>query len=398
MEPAMTHLQHMQPFLRKTPFHDRLAPLCHANDWIRWMGFMAPNRFDSVQLEYFAIRNGATLFDVSPLIKYHIQGRDAARFVDHLVTRDVAKVKPMQVFYTAWCDDDGRLVEEGTLFRLAENDFLLNAALHQYAWLKETAYGFDVVIEEVTDELAGLALQGPMSRHVLKAFGVQGIESLPHFGLMETTIDGRWLRIDRAGYTGDLGYELWVEPRDALWVWDTLMRVGEPYKIAPMGSAALNIARIEAGFILVDVDYLAANYAVRPTQRESPYECGIGWTVNLKKDAYFVGKRALKREKEQNLSRHILIGLEIEGRKPAAGSFVYAGRADKKEIGLTTSAIWSPTLKKNIAYARVPQAYARPGTEMWIEIWYPKEMKIERSMVRCWAANRMFYDPPRKKA
>ena len=394
----MTHLQHMRPFLRKTPFHDRLAALSHANDWIRWMGFMAPNRFDSVQLEYFAIRNGATLFDVSPLIKYRIQGRDAARFVDHLVTRDVAKVKPMQVFYTAWCDDDGRLVEEGTLFRLAENDFLLNAALHQYAWLKETAYGFDVVIEEVTDELAGLALQGPMSRHVLKALGVQGIESLPHFSLMETTIDGRWLRIDRAGYTGDLGYELWVEPRDALWLWDTLMRVGEPYKIAPMGSATLNIARIEAGFILVDVDYLAANYAVRPTQRESPYECGIGWTVNLKKDAYFVGKRALKREKEQNLSRHVLIGLEIEGRKPAPGSFVYADRPGKKEIGLTTSAIWSPTLKKNIAYARVPQAYAKPGTEMWIEIWYPKEMKIERSMVRCWAANRMFYDPPRKKA
>jgi aminomethyltransferase len=289
-------------------------------------------------------------------------------------------------------------VEEGTLFRLAENDFILNAALHQYAWLKETAWGFDVTVEEITDDLCGLALQGPTSRQVLQALGVTGIENLPHFGILETTVDGRWMRIDRAGYTGDLGYEVWVQPGDALWLWDSLMRVGDPLKIAPMGSAALNIARIEAGFILVDVDYLAANYAVRPTQRVSPYECGIGWTVNLKKDAYFVGKRALRREKEQNLSRHILIGIEIEGRKPAPGSFLYADRPGKKEIGLTTSAIWSPTLKKNIAYARVPPAYAKPGTEMWTEIWYPKEMKIERSMVRCWAANRMFYDPPRKKA
>ncbi|HEY7687714.1 MAG TPA: aminomethyl transferase family protein, partial [Dongiaceae bacterium] len=181
----MTHLRHLQPFLRKTPFHERLSALCHANDWIRWMGFMAPNRFDSVQLEYFAIRNGATLFDISPLIKYRIQGRDAARFVDHLVTRDVTKVKPMQVFYTAWCDDDGRLVEEGTLFRLAENDFILNAALHQYAWLKETAWGFDVTVEEITDDLCGLALQGPTSRQVLQALGVTGIENLPHFGILE---------------------------------------------------------------------------------------------------------------------------------------------------------------------------------------------------------------------
>ncbi|HEX6092554.1 MAG TPA: aminomethyl transferase family protein, partial [Dongiaceae bacterium] len=159
-----------------------------------------------------------------------------------------------QVFYTAWCDDDGKLVEEGTLFRLAENDFILNAALHQYAWLKETAYGFDVTIEDMSDELCGLALQGPMSRQILQAFGVSGIDKLAHFGLMEATVDGHWLRIDRAGYTGDLGYEVWVKPQDALWLWDTLLKVGEPYKIAPMGSAALNIARIEAGFILVDVD------------------------------------------------------------------------------------------------------------------------------------------------
>jgi aminomethyltransferase len=394
----MTHLRHLTPFLRKTPFHERLAALCHANDWGRWMGFMAPNRFDSMQLEYFAIRNGAALLDVSPLLKYRIHGKDATRYVNHLVTRDVTKARPMRLFYTAWCDDDGRLVEEGTLFRLAENDFLLNAALHQYAWLKDTAYGFDVAVEDVSDEICGLALQGPTSRDVLRAFGVSGIEALPYFGILETVVDGRRLRIDRAGYTGDLGYELWVKPEDALWLWDKLLQAGDAYKIAPIGSAALNLARIEAGFILVDADYIAANHAVRPAQRQSPYECGIGWTVDLKKDAYFVGKRALRKEKTDNLSRHVLIGIEIEGRKPAPGSFLYADRAGKREIGMTTSAAWSPTLKKNIAYARLPAAYAAPGTQVWIEIWHPKELKIERSMVRCWAANRMFYDPPRKKA
>ena len=370
----------------------------HANDWIRWMGFMAPNRFDSVQLEYFAIRNGATIFDVSPLIKYRIQGRDAARYVDHLVTRDVTKVKPMQAFYTAWCDDDGKLVEEGTIFRLGENDFILNAALHQLHWLKETAYGFDVTIEDMTDELCGLSLQGPNSRQILQALGVNGIDKLAHFGIMEATWTAAGCASTAPASPAISAMRSGCKPQDALWLWDTLLKVGEPYKIAPIGSPALDIARIEAGFILVDVDYFAANYAVRPTQRKSPYEAGIGWTVNLKKDCYFVGKRALQREKAQNLSRHILIGLEIEGRKPAAGSFLYADKPGKQELGLTTSAIWSPTLKKNIAYARVPPAYAKPGTQMWTEIWYPKEMKIERSMVRCWATNRMFYDPPRKKA
>jgi aminomethyltransferase len=228
--------------------------------------------------------------------------------------------------------------------------------------------------------------------------GVQGIEKLAHFGIMETTLDGHWLRIDRAGFTGDLGYELWVKPQDAIWLWETLFRVGDPYKIAPIGSQALDMVRIEAGFILVDADYTGSHHALRPSNRMSPFEAGIGWAVGLKKDAYFVGKRALRAEKERGLSRYILVGIEIEGRKPAPGSFLYADQAGKQEIGLTTSAIWSPGLKKNIAFAKVPQSFAKPGRQMWIEIWYPKEHKIERSMVKCWTTNRMFFDPPRKKA
>jgi aminomethyltransferase len=393
----MTHVQHLQPFLRKTPFHEPMERLMHGNGWIRWMGFYAPAFFDSEQAEYFAVRNGASVYDVTPLIKYSIQGKDAARYVDYLVTRDITKVKPQQVVYTAWCDDEGKMIEEGTLFRLGPNDFIMNAALHQLHWLHESAYGFDVTIEEITDAICGLSLQGPTSREILKLLGVAGIENLPHFAIMETRIDGHWLRIDRAGYTGDLGYELWVDPKDALWLWESLFRLGEVYKIAPIGSLALDMTRIEAGFILVDADYIGAMHAVRLSQRQSPIEAGIGRAVALKKQAYFIGKRALIREKTQGLSRHILVGIEIEGRKPAPGAFLYADRAARQEIGLTTSALWSPTLKKNIAFARVPPAFANIGHEMWVEIWYQKEMKIERSMMRCQTTNRMFFDPPRKK-
>ncbi len=393
----MTHVQHLQPFLRKTPFHEPMEQLMHGNGWARWMGFYSPAFYDSEQSEYFATRTGASVYDVSPLIKYSIRGKDAARYVDYLVTRDITRVKPQQVVYTAWCDDDGKMIEEGTVFRLGPDDFILNAALHQLHWLHESAYGFDVQIEEISDQLAGLALQGPTSRDILKALGVGAIENLPHFGILETTIDGHWLRIDRAGYTGDLGYELWVKPGDALWLWETLFKLGDAYKIAPMGSRALDMTRIEAGFILVDVDYIGAMHAIRLSQRQSPIEAGIGWAVGFKKQGYFIGKRALIREKTLGLSRHILVGIEIEGRKPAPGAFLYADKAAKQEIGLTTSALWSPVLKKNIAFAQVPPAFAQLGSEMWVEIWYPKEKKIERQMMRCWTANRMFFDPPRKK-
>lgn len=394
----MTHVQHLKPFLKKTPFHHRIEPLMMGNGWIRWQGYYSPAFYESPQSEYFAVRNGAAVYDISPLIKYAIQGRDAARFANYLVTRDLTKVKSMTAAYTAWCDDDGRMIEEGTIFRLGPNDFILNAALHQLHWLSEASYGFDVEIGEISDDFCGLSLQGPTSRDILKLLGVAGIEKLAHFGIMETVVDGHWLRIDRAGFTGDLGYELWVEPADADWLWETLFRIGDPYKIAPMGSQALDMTRIEAGFLLVDADYTGAQHAVRPTSRVSPLEAGIGWAVGLKKDQYFVGKRALQKERAENLSRHILIGIEIEGRKPAPGAFVYADTAAKHELGLTTSAMWSPLLKKNIAFAKVPPRFAKPGTEMWIEIWYPKEHKIERSMVKCWATNRMFFDPLRKKA
>ncbi len=200
----------------------------------------------------------------------------------------------MQAFYTSWCQDDGMLVEEGTIFRFGENDFLLNAAKDQLHWLEQVAYGFDVHIEDISYDLAGLSLQGPQSRDVLRAFGINGIDHLPRFGILELELNGRWLRIDRAGFTGDLGYEIWTKPQDALWLWDRLFEVGRDHKIAPIGAQALEISRIEAGFILIDADYSGALHALRPSNRMSPYELGIGWTVSLNKQGYFVGKRALE--------------------------------------------------------------------------------------------------------
>jgi aminomethyltransferase len=393
----MSYLQHLAPFLRKTPFNEPIERLMHGQGWTRWMGFQSPAFFDSVQSEYFAIRHGASVFDISPLIKYSIRGREAARFIDFLITRDISKLGPGRIAYTAWCEDDGRMIEEGTLFRLGENHFILNAALHQLHWLSEAAYGFDVQIEEVTDQICGLALQGPTSRNVLAALGIAGIEALPYLTILEFTLEGHWIRIDRAGFTGDLGYEIWVEPKDAPWLWEILFRRGEPWKIAPIGSLALDMARIEAGFLLVNADYIGALHAIRPTQRVSPIEAGIGWTVGFDKKSYFVGKRALLIEKTTQDSRYLLTGLEVEGRKPAPRAILYADREARVEIGATTSALWSPTLKKNIAFARVRPPYAQPGHEMWVETWYPKEMKIERSITRCWTCSRSFFDPPRKR-
>ncbi|WP_119458569.1 aminomethyltransferase family protein [Rhodospirillaceae bacterium SYSU D60014] len=384
-----------EQYLRETPFHDRIAAVASAQSWERWQGHITAVTLGGMDREYFAIRNSASVYDVSPLIKYRITGADAARFVDRLITRDVARCAIGQAYYTPWCDDDGKVIEDGTLFRLGKADFLLNAALHNLHWLRDTAYGFDVTIEDVSAEIAGLSVQGPLAQTVLIAMGIGGLERLAHMRLAETRLDDRPMRVSRTGFTGDLGYELWIRPGDASWLWDRLMAAGALYNVLPIGSAALNHARIEAGFILVNVDFISATYALRPSQKRSPYELGLGWAVNLKKDGYFIGKRALLAERKAATPRRALVGLEIDGRKPAVDAFIYAG---KREVGRTTSAIWSPTLKKNIAIASIAGDQALPGTELGIEIWHPKELKIERSMVGCRVVHRPFYDPPRKKA
>ncbi|MFQ5955725.1 MAG: aminomethyltransferase family protein [Kiloniellales bacterium] len=380
-------------FLMETPFHARVAPLCLSGKWERWAGYTTVTYFYRVTDEYFAIRNAASLFDMSPMIKYRVTGRDAARFVNRLITREVDACPPGRGLYACWCNDDGKVIEDGTVFRLAEGEFQINTAEHNLCWFEDTALGLDVTIDDISEDLAALALQGPLSRRVLEQLGLAGIDRLPYFGLARFTLDDAPLLVSRTGFTGDLGYELWIEPGRAEMLWDGLMAAGEGHGLTPIGSAALEIARTEAGLIQIKIDYIGAEMALRESQKRSPYELGLGWSVNLKKP-FFVGKRALVEEQRRGGPPRRLVGLEVVGNKPATGSFIYRGEV---AVGRVTSAAWSPTLKKNIALATVEAAHATPEADLWADIWHPKELKIEKIKAPCRVVRRPFYDPPRRK-
>ncbi len=382
----------MTPYL-ETPFHARLAPLNETNKWEGWAGFTTASVFSTVEEEYTTTRLHATLYDTSPLRKYRIAGPGAARLVDRLITRDVARIRVGQVAYAGWCDDDGKLIEDGTLFRLADDEFQINAQEPQLRWFQDTGHGLDARIEEFTSRLASLAIQGPMSREILAGAGIEEASDLRYFRLAQTTFDGGPLMISRTGFTGDLGFELWV-PRDrALALIDRLFAAAAPRRLLPMGSAALNLLRLEAGYIMVNAEYRAANLVLRPGHRRSPFELGLDWTVDLGKD-HFTGRRALAAERARG-GLHRLVGLDIVGRKPASDSFVYDG---EREVGLVSTAAWSPILKKNIALASVAADVARLGTRLAVEIWHRKEMAFERSLVPCTVIARPFYDPAQKRA
>ncbi|MFQ5985422.1 MAG: aminomethyltransferase family protein, partial [Alphaproteobacteria bacterium] len=378
-----------ETLLRETAFHPRIAPLVLSGQWGRWAGYVTVTCFEDVTHEYFAIRNAASLFDISPLMKYRVTGRDAARFVNRLLTRNIGKCAPGRACYGVWCDDEGKVVEDGTVFRLAANEFQINSQERNLCWFQDTALGLDVSIEDVSDAMAALALQGPLSRVILEELGLDGVSALRYFDMARLQLDNLPLLVTRTGFTGDLGYELWVEPEGALDLWDRLMEVGGRRGLTPIGSAALDYARIEAGLLQIDADFIGAELALRESQKRSPFELGFEWLVDLDKE-HFVGKRALVAERRQGTPRRRVVGLEIVGNKPAAGAFVYAGR---KEVGRTTSGIWSPILKKNIALATLDGAYAAVGTALEVDIWHPKELKIERIMAPCRVVRRPFYDP-----
>lgn len=383
----------MTEVLKKTPFHERIAPLNQANAWERWAGYTTASLFYELEEEYFAIRTGASLYDVSPMIKYRVTGPDAAAVVDRLVTRNITKLKPGRVAYTPWCDGKGRVVEEGTVFRLGENEFRINCAEHQLAWLTDAAWGFDAAIEDVSEEIAGLALQGPQSRLVLEDIGLTQATALPFFGIVTETVDGLTVTVSRTGFTGDLGYELWVAPTDALALWDRLMEWQTLRYLRPIGARALDRARIEAGHILVNVEYVGARRAIRESQARTPEALGLGWTVDFSKP-HFTGKRALLEERAAGGPKRSLVGLDIQGRKPAVGAYLYEGR---REVGQITSATWSPVLKKNIALATVDAAFAKPGTRLNAEIYYLKEITQGRVDVTATVVATPFYAPAHRR-
>jgi len=390
-----------QPLLR-TPFHERMRALSQLDSFIPWAGYTTVDVFTSVEQEYFAIRNGASLYDLTPMVKYRIAGADATAYLDRLLTRNVGKLRPGRVAYAIWCDDAGRLIDDGTVFRLGDSEYRLCTAEQQLDWLLDSAIGFDVRIEEVTAEIAALALQGPCSCAVLKAFGLAGIETLAPFEMRRCALPGDApsrepaLLVSRTGFTGDLGYELWVDPADAERLWDGLMAAGQVRTIRPIGSRALNIARIEAGFLLPNVDFISSARTLRTGTARSALELGLGWLVDFEK-GHFTGRRALLQE-SRGPARRRLVGLDIEGTKPAHDALLYADRSGRHEIGSVTSAAWSPTCKRNIALAMLAAPHFDLGREVWAEIYLNRELTWERRMVRARVVERPFFAPARRRA
>jgi aminomethyltransferase len=392
---------------RRTPFYSRTSALCESQSWQEWSGYLSANLYElNHTQEYYAVRTACALFDITPLYKYHIRGRDAGRLLNRVVTREVKKLAVGQVMYTPWCDDDGKVIDDGTVAHLDETFFRLTAADPSLAWLEENAIGLDVEIDDVSDGLASVALQGPTSRDVLQALASDDLSRLKYFQIMRTALAGIPVEISRTGYTGDLGYEVWVEPQNAEELWDMLMDAGRGYGIRAAGNLALDMARIEAGLLLIAVDFFSSKKTMFEIQKSTPYELGLGWTVKLDKE-HFNGQAALRRE-FNNGSKWATVGLQVQ--LPALEKIyrefgmplqlpytswnvpvpVYA---DGRQVGKATSGAWSPLLKKYIAIARVEPRYALPGTKVAMEVTVEAQRKAAEAVV----VKMPFYEPERKK-
>ena len=397
-----------------TAFHPRTALLNRKMQWREWSGYFASSAYaDAHDIEYNAIREAAALIDVSPLYKYRVSGPDATRLVDRVITRDATKLKPGQVFYTPWCDEHGKVIDDGTVHRLAENEYRWTAADPQYRWLHLNARGLDVSIEDESEAVAAVALQGPLSRAVLEAATGRSFGDLRYFRRQASRVrlGRRSIAVDvsRTGYTGDLGYELWVDANRATDLWDALMAAGKPYGIRPAGMLALDVVRLEAGLILLEVDYTSARHALNPEQNYSPFEIGLGRLVSFDK-AEYVGKLALEREVKAGGPPRRLVGVRIEW-AGIEGSFaahdlppaispvvdrsptpVFVPRGG--QIGKVTSRGWSPILKEAFGLASVPAAYARPGTRLEVE-W---SVEGRRARIPAFVTELPFLDLERKRA
>jgi aminomethyltransferase len=397
-----TEPHYAQPLL-KTPFHERARELSQRDSFIPWAGYTTVDIFTSVEQEYFAIRNSCSLYDLTPMVKYRISGPDALRFLDRFTTRDMRKVGPGKVAYVVWCDDEGHLIDDGTVFCRAANEYRLCTAERQLDWLAASAIGFDVEIGEVTEDIAALAVQGPTSARLLRAVGLAGVERLRPFEHGEFTMPRAGaggpviaMMVSRTGFTGDLGYELWMQPGDAEAVWDALMEAGRHRAVRPVGSKALNMARIEAGFLLPNVDFVSAAHTLYLGTERSPLELGLAWLVDFGK-GHFTGRRALLAEHRRGLRRQ-LVGLDVDGNKPAHNALLYADASGRSQVGSVTSATWSPTCKRNIALAMVDAPHFGVGATLWADIYLNRELVWERRMVRARVVERPFYAPQRRRA
>jgi aminomethyltransferase len=388
---------HYRKPLRETPFYPRISALSTTHDWHGWAGYLSAGVIANESAEYFSVRSSASVFDISPMVKYAIKGPDAEAFLNKLTLRDVTKLGIDRVQYSAWCNDAGEVIDDGTIFRRGPDNFLLFCQERHFAWLCDSAYGFDVDLSDISEDLAGLSLQGPTSCTVLKVAGFGGIETLKPFGIRDFTLDGFTVMVSRTGFTGDLGYELQIAPEGALGLWDRLFAAGELYGITSIGSNALNLARLEAGFIITNSDFVSAATAIRADRRRSPFEIGLGWMIAFDKPAFFNGRAALLRERDEGKSRYVLVGLDIEGNIPAEHSLVYLN--GKREVGHITAAAWSPTTKRNIAIASLQSPYGdKIKDDLWVEIYTLRELGWRKLKVRAKVVERPFFVHKRRGA
>ncbi len=380
--------------LKLSPFHDRQAALNLRNAWSSWNGYQFADCYYEAEYEYFCIRNSCATYDITPMQKYYITGTDACAMLDRMVTRDVTTLKENRVIYVCWCTDQGRIIDDGTIFKLGPQKFMLTCGSPNLAWLRKSSFGYkDVNIEDMSDKIAALSFQGPTSCEVLKKMGLDGIETLKPFGIMHFPFDSGELQVSRTGFTGDLGYELWIEPDLALKMWDALYEAGEHYGIQPYGEAATNMARLEAGFIMPDMEFNEALKTIHFQYDQTPFELALGWLVDFKKPR-FNGREALLKERDEG-SQYTLCKLDIEGNKVAEEAYIYSDKACHNQIGYVTSAMWSPVVKASIALAMIKTKNLNGN--LWAEIYYEKELRQKSKIAKCIIKKKPFWAPSRAR-
>ena len=387
--------EHFRQALQRTPFHDRFVALSTTEEWMAWNTYKVARVVDKLPTEYFAVRSGCAVMDLTPMEKYRITGKDAHAFLDRLVVRDLSKLRPGRVTYVAWCNDEGKVIDDGTLFQFDEDHYRLCSQQHQLDWLLMSASGFDVQVETETHDVAALAVQGPTSYSVLAAAGINDLDQLSPFGISDLRCGDIPVMVSRTGYTGDLGYELWIDPEHALPLWDAIFGVQGQYDIHAMGLSALEMVRIEAGFIMPGFDFNTAEATVRDGYDRSPYEVGLGWLVNLDK-GHFTGRKALIAEKSQPLKRR-LTKIVVEGNKPVGQAFIY-DRKGGKLVGEIKCTTWSPILKANLALADIDFVKGRLPAKLWAKFDYQRELKWRTALAECHAQSKPFYSPEHRSA
>jgi len=381
--------------LKLSPFYPRQQALNAREAWAAWNGYKFAEYYYDAEFEYFCIRNRCGTYDICPMQKYEISGADAEAMLDRMVTRDLRKLRVDRVAYCLWCTDAGRMIDDGTVFRLAPDRFMLSCGSPCAEWLDRSAFGFDdVQVVDVTDEVAALSLQGPTSYAVLRKMGLSGLRDARPFDVMHFPYHGRTLMVSRTGFTGDLGYELWVPSELGLQLWDDVYAAGADYGIQPYGEAATNMARLEAGFIMPGMEFNEALHTVHFQHDQTPFELDLGWLVDFDKP-HFNGRTRLLQERERG-PRYRLTRLDVEGNRPAEGSLIYGDRRCRREVGYVTSAMWSPAIKANIALAMIQTGFA--GAELWAEIYYQRELRYDSRVVRCRQLDKPFWAPARARA